>query len=97
MTAHIKYVYKEKCIGASLVVQGLHSVNAGGPGLIPVRELDPTSCNEDLRIPLATSKTQCNQINKILKCIGGGGGKGKMNLGVQSPRRPRGNLPFLGW
>lgn len=46
--------------GASLVVQRLspHAPSAGGPAPIPARELDPTSCTLQLKIPHALTKDQ---------------------------------------
>ena len=38
---------KHRSLRTSLVVLRLHAPNAGVPGLIPSRELDPTCGNED--------------------------------------------------
>ena len=52
----------KKYPGTSLVIQWvrLHAPNTGGPGSIPVRELDP-ACMPQLRSPYASTKTWHSQ------------------------------------
>ena len=47
-------------LGTSLVAQWLrlHAPNAGGPGSIPVRELDPT-CMLQLRVHMPQLRSPC--------------------------------------
>ena len=61
--ARITLDIKTQYGGTSLVVQWLRlcAPNAGGPGLIPGQ--GTKYCMPQLKIPRATTKTRCSQIN----------------------------------